>query len=576
VIVLCLIGLLAGVIAGISPCILPILPIVFVGWTIPVDDDPAAFRHRRRRDVAVVAGLVVGFSLTILVSVTVLSALGLPQDLFRWLALIVLTVFGIGLIIPAVGHLMERPFARLTRRPPKSSTPGFLLGLGLGGVFAPCAGPVLTAVTTLGTANRLSFDTVILTIFFAIGAAIPLLAIALAGDELLARNRSLGQKARKWRPAGGVLLILMVFAIQFSWLDGLQRFVPDYTTALQSSVEGNGYATSHLNALTHHSTTGTTTPSDVDDGQPSNCMAGNATLEKCGVAPNFAQITAWLNTPGDAPLTMSSLRGKVVLIDFWTYSCINCQRTLPHVEAWYARYHAYGLDVIGVQSPEFGFEHVVSNVRSAASALGVTYPIAVDNQLGTWFAYNNEYWPAEYLVDANGVIRHEDFGEGDYRLTEKLIRQLLVAANPSVTLPPPTDVANKTPTSDQSPETYLGINESQYNSGVGYVDDVTAYYQPNASPQDFTYALGGSWDAKNEDIVSSNGATLALNYLAQDVYLVMGGSGTVTVTVDHHSHVVTVSGYPRLYTLISSSHSQQTIVHLSFSPGVAAYDFTFG
>ena len=194
------------------------------------------------------------------------------------------------------------------------------------------------------------------------------------------------------------------------------------------------------------------------DGQLASCVAGDAKLETCGQAPNFVGITAWLNTPHDAPLSIHSLRGKVVLVDFWTYSCINCERSLPHVEAWYKRYRADGLVVVGVHSPEFAFEHVVSNVKAAAKQLGVHYPIAVDDNLSTWDAYYNEYWPADYLVDAKGFVRYEDFGEGNYQQTESFIRKLLKEANPKVQLPPPTNVANTEPTSPTSPESYLGYN----------------------------------------------------------------------------------------------------------------------
>ena len=177
---------------------------------------------------------------------------------------------------------------------------------------------------------------------------------------------------------------------------------------------------------------------------------------RCGQAPAFTGITAWLNTPGDKPITLKSLRGKVVLVDFWTYSCINCQRSLPHVEAWYSRYHADGLDVIGVHSPEFAFEHVVSNVVSAAHQLGVHYPIAVDNNLATFNAYKNNYWPADYLIDASGQVRNIEDGEGNYGATEANIRTLLVAADPKVQLPPPTNVPDKTPVNQLTPESYLG------------------------------------------------------------------------------------------------------------------------
>ena len=212
----------------------------------------------------------------------------------------------------------------------------------------------------------------------------------------------------------------MAVAIAFDAFAGLQRAVPGYADALQGSAK----VRKQLNALA---------------GEPhttlAKCNPNATTLVNCGPAPNFAGITTWLNTPDGKPLSLRALRGKVVLVDFWTYSCINCQRTLPHVEAWYREYAKDGFVVVGVHTPEFAFEHVVSNVRAQAAALGVRYPVAIDDSYATWDAYDNEYWPADYLIDAQGTVRHVHFGEGDYAGTEQLIRQLLTAAHPGPALP---------------------------------------------------------------------------------------------------------------------------------------------
>jgi thiol-disulfide isomerase/thioredoxin len=298
------------------------------------------------------------------------------------------------------------------------------------------------------------------------------------------------------------------------------------------------------------------------------------------LAPNFTDVTTWLNTPQDKPLTMKGLRGKVVLVDFWTYSCINCQRSLPHVEAWYKRYAAYGLEIVGVHTPEFAFEHVISNVKSQAQALGVKYPIAVDNNYGTWNAYDNEYWPAEYLIDAHGVVRHVDFGEGNYALTETLIRKLLVAAHPGVKLPPPTSVPNLTPFVETSPESYIG-----YQYGLEYMDtdsepaeNVATEFQFPKVLSSTTWALSGVWNEHAEEATSIKDSKLEINYIAQDVYLVMGGTGTVKVSVGDGTAQTTirVSGVPRLYTLFHAKSSSTGNMVLKFSPGVQAFDFTFG
>jgi cytochrome c biogenesis protein CcdA len=459
VIGLLVIGFLAGVIAGVSPCILPILPVVFVGWTAPVADEGQALRARRRRAVAVVAGLVVSFGTITAVGSVLLSSLGLPQDLLRDIGIALLVLFGVGLLVPDVEHFLERPFARLTRAAPSASTSGFVFGLGLGFVFVPCAGPVLSAVSTLGARHHASVFSVLLSFCFAAGASIPLLAIALAGDRVI---------------------------------------------------------------------------------------------------------------------DLAALRGRVVLVDFWTYSCINCQRTLPHVEAWYARYHRLGLDVVGVETPEFAFEHVVSNIRAAAASLGVRYPIAVDDRLGTWTAYQNNYWPAEYLVGPDGVIRHVEYGEGSYAATETDIRTLLARAHPGIHLPARTDVADLTPTELTSPETYLGTARSQYMQGnlapVG-----SATYNLPLSVADGRYALGGTWRSASDFITAVHRARLTIGFQARHVYLVMGGTGSVREYLNGvFLRRVKVRGFPTLYTLVNEASDASGQLTLDFSAGISAYDFTFG
>ena len=267
----------------------------------------------------------------------------------------------------------------------------------------------------------------------------------------------------------------------------------------------------------------------------------------------------------------------MVLVDFWTYSCINCQRTLPHVEAWYQDYAKDGFVVGGVHTPEFSFEHVVSNVRSEAASLGVKYPVAVDDNYQTWDAYDNEYWPADYLVDAQGDVRHVSFGEGGYSDTEGLIRQLLTDAQPSAVLPPATDVANQTPTGEESPETYVGYQEEQYIVNDNLTRDAPAVYQfPSEDPLG-GLALSGTWTEHAQEATAGRDAAMELGFLANNVYLVMGGSGTVDVSINgKHTQSIIVAGVPKLYTLFHADKSTTAMLELTASLGVEAYDFTFG
>jgi cytochrome c biogenesis protein CcdA/thiol-disulfide isomerase/thioredoxin len=581
VIGLILVGAVAGFLAGISPCILPVLPVVLVaGATQPPDTSlpgvtpvstsrPGAGRGGTRtlqglgRSLAVVGGLVVSFSLLILAGSEIISLLHLPQNSLRDAGIVLLAVVGLGYLIQPLGALLERPFARIGVRRPNGKSGGFVLGLALGVLYVPCAGPVLAAITVVGATHKVGATAVLVTAAFAIGTAVPLLAVALAGGQLSRRVAALRRHAPRVRQVGGVVLIVMAVAIGLNVFQSLERAVPSYSSALQGSAK----VRDELNGLTRTKATSLT-----------KCSSTATVLVNCGPAPDFKGITAWLNTPSGRPLTMAGLRGKVVLVDFWTYSCINCQRSLPHVAAWYRDYATDGLVVVGVHTPEFAFEHVVSNVRAQVAALGVRYPVAVDDNYATWNAYDNEYWPAEYLIDAKGDVRHVSFGEGDYSTTEKLIRQLLLDASPGVRLPMGTDVPNLTPSGELNPETYVGYQRLQYLDPLGAVaDDRPALYQFPATLPPGYMGLSGTWTIHAEEATAGSEAQLELSFLAQDVYLVMGGSGSVDVSINgHHTETVTVSGIPRLYTLYQTGPAQLGHLQLHFSAGVQAYDFTFG
>jgi cytochrome c biogenesis protein CcdA/thiol-disulfide isomerase/thioredoxin len=513
--------------------------------------------------VAVVVGLVLSFSLLILAGSEIISLLHLPQDSLRDAGIALLILVGLGYLIPRLGGVLERPFARLRTRQPSGRGGGFVLGLALGLLYVPCAGPILAAITVVGATRRIGLTAVFVTAAFAVGTAIPLLAIALAGGELSRRLTVLRRRAPQARLAGGAVLIAMAVAIAFNAFQGLQRDVPSYSTALQ----GSAAVRSQLNALTGVKATSLT-----------KCNPNGTALVDCGPAPQFKGITAWLNTPGGKPLAMSELRGKVVLVDFWTYSCINCQRTLPHVEAWYRDYANDGFVVVGVHTPEFAFEHVVSNVRTEAAHLGVRYPVAIDDSYDTWNAYDNEYWPADYLIDAEGNVRHVHFGEGDYSTTEQLIRALLAQAHPGLRLPPPTNVPDLTPAGEMNPETYVGYQRLQYlvPSDAVVENAPAVYHFPSTLPLG-GMGLSGMWTEHAQEATAGPGAQLELDFLAKDVYLVLGGNGTIEESINgRHAETIKVDGVPGLYTLYEASAPSTGTMLLTVSPGVLAYDFTFG
>ena len=552
-----LIGLLGGLIAGISPCVLPVLPVIFMSGGVKSE--------RASRPYLIVAGLTLSFSLFTLLGTLAISALHLPKDVIRWAGLVSLVVLGIAMLFPRVQDLLERPFARLGQRQVNGQRGGFVLGLALGAVYVPCAGPVIAAITVPGATGHIGWRTVALTIAFGIGTAIPLLAFALAGRAVAERVKAFRERQRGFRIAAGILVIALAIGLTFNVTDALQRTLPDYTAALNNSLNAEAAKALHL---------GPEEPIQGCAEEP------EPDLQNCGKAPAITGIKQWLNTPDDTPVTAASLAGKVVLVDFWAYSCINCQRAIPHVEAWYSRYAADGLVVIGVHTPEYAFEHVGSNVAAGAKRLHITYPIALDNDYSTWNNFSNDSWPAEYLIDSNGQVRHVAIGEGDYGGSEKLIRQLLEAAKPGVVLPPPSDLPDTTPTNmDQTPETYLDSQRCMSNANnptTGALQAGTRAYQLPTDIPESTFGLSGTWSVGSESITAGSGATIKLSFNARFVYLDVAGTGTVAATMNGKTSTYRIGGAPNIYTVVALPRTGTGSVSLSLTPGLQAYSFTFG
>jgi cytochrome c biogenesis protein CcdA/thiol-disulfide isomerase/thioredoxin len=561
---LVLIGLVGGIITGLSPCVLPVLPVVFLGGGSAGPDAEPGTEPGRRRPYLIVLGLTLSFAVFTLFGSLILASLHLPDDAIRWAGLTLLVLVGLGLLVPSLGHLLERPFYRFPQRVSGTGGNGFVLGIALGAVFVPCAGPVLAAITVAGATDHIGVRTIGLTLGFAVGTAIPLLAFALAGRGLSQRLGAFRRHQGAFRAVSGVVMIVLAVALTFNLSDIIQRDIPNYTASVGNSLEKGAAA-----------------PAAGTSASLQNCQTaalyGGSGTENCGPAPAFKGIQQWFNTPGDKPVTLASLKGKVVIVDFWAYSCINCQRELPHVEAWYKDYAADGLEVVGVQTPEYAFEHVPSNVLAGARRLGLTFPVALDNSYDTWNAYDNQSWPAGYIIDATGQIRHVSIGEGDYAQEEQIIRQLLLAAHPGIALPPATDVPDTTPDNpDQSPETYLGAEREQYFDGTSYSTDRFAF--PASLPAN-SFALSGAWTIGQQSITAGQGAGIKLAYNASYVYLDVGGTGTLTVTADGAggtSKVIRVSGAPDIYTVATEDPAKNGTVTIGLSPGLQAYSFTFG
>ncbi len=535
------IGFLAGVVTAISPCVLPVLPVLLAGGA------------SGRKPVRIVAGLVASFSVFTLFAAWILDQLGLPQDFLRNLAIALLFVMAVTLLAPRAGMLIERPLAVFSRFRPGNVGGGFFFGATLGLVFVPCAGPVLATVTVVAANNSVGLRAILLTLAYAIGAAVPMLLISRGGREA---STYLRRHAETVRVASGALMAIVALGLVFHVDDHLATLTPGYTNFLQGKIEDNSSAKREL--------------AKVRGGGAALAAVHKSagSLPDYGVAPTLHPDGAWINS---TPLTLGELRGKVVLIDFWTYSCINCLRTLPHLKAWYATYHSKGLVIIGVHTPEFAFEHVTSNVKAAVKRLGIRYPVVQDNSFKTWDNYANQYWPAEYLIDKQGHVRHTHFGEGEYGQTESLIRRLLGDNGRSAR-----SLADTTPTGLLTPETYLGYARLANYVGKTPVPDVEAHYVFARSIPENALSYGGHWRVGSERIVAGPEARLRLRFQARDVYIVLGGHGSVQKLIDGKPAGTIHVDAERLYTVRSSKTPESALLELRFSRGIQAYSFTFG
>jgi len=560
---LIVVAAVAGVATFLSPCVLPVLPVVAAVSTT----------GGRRRPLGIACGLAGAFVILTLLASRVLAALGLPQDLLRNIAIAMLAVVGIALLVPAIGEWLGRLFqplaARAGARLPTGG--GFLSGVGLGAglalVWTPCAGPILAAVTALSAEHRLTLEVVLITVAYAVGATLPLFGLALLGNRAGAYLAGVRRAGRSVRMASGAVLLVAAWLFTTNVPTDLAASVPGYVSSLQRVERASGVA-HDLRDLTASSA----------NAAAAVAAAENAgTLKNYGPAPNFAGITRWLNTPDGKPLTLSELHGKVVLVDFWTYSCVNCIRTLPYLKGWYARYHHDGLVIVGVHTPEFAFEHVVGNVQHAVSEHGIQYPVAVDDNYGTWNAWGNQYWPADYLIDRNGDVRDAHFGEGDYTGTQDAIRELLGEHGSG-----PMAVAEHvvTPSATiETQETYLGTYRA-----AGYSMPVTPnqdydYKAPSSVPQN-KVALAGHWSVDSHQIVAGKGAHLLFRYAAPRIYVVAappaGGAVTLGVKVDGKTLAAVKAPDDDLYQLAHLPTAGPHQLDLSVPPGTSLYSFTFG
>ena len=620
---LILLSYLGGALTILSPCILPVLPFVFARTGQPFV----------RSGLPMLIGMALTFAL-----VATLAAVGggwvvQANQYGRWIALVLMAFFGVTLMLPYLADRLTKPLVALGDKlsnkaheegqqahPWSGARSSFLLGIATGLLWAPCAGPVLGLVLTGAALNGASVTTTLLLLAYAGGAATSLaLALLVGGKVFSAMKRSLG--AGEWVRRGlGVAMLAGVVAIATGLDTGLLTKVSTVATAGieqklidkfaprpgEAPAAPEGGAMMRRAAAVQEEGSGAKMSRTAMNGAGPAMMSRHAvvtsapTLPVEGTLPELTGAVQWLNT---APLTAQQLKGKVVLVDFWTYSCINCLRSLPYTKAWAEKYRDQGLVVIGVHAPEFAFERDIGNVRKATKDLGINFPVAIDNNYAIWKSFNNQYWPAHYFIDAKGQIRHHHFGEGDYAESEQIIQQLLEEAGHQ-------DVTNSVVSTDSvtgvqqagdlsqvaSPETYLGYDRAEnFASPQQQAEDAARNYTAPVKPALNQWGLSGNWLSQAEQITLKQGpGSIVYRFHARDLHLVLGPTKDgkpvrFRVTIDgqapgkdHGADIAadgtgTITGQ-RLYQLVRQSGgiADRTFSIEFLDPGVQAYAFTFG
>ena len=575
-ILLVLFAFVAGAGTALSPCVLPVLPALLA----------SAGSGGRRRPLGVIAGLTATFTIGIVALASLVDGVGLAGGTVRTLAVVVLLGFGVALLVPSLAARVEAPLSRLARFGPRGRGDGFwsgvLVGGGLGFVYAPCAGPILAAVVSVSATQGASGELVAVALGYAAGSALVLLLIAYGGRRLLDRLRAAGRGPAVQRVLGAVMVATAVAVatdLDVRFQTALADDFPEAVVNPTGALERSDAVEERLTDLRGRSRFAETAR------RPR--MAG---LPVLGRAPDFTGNDEWFNTRANAPLHLDGLRGRVVLIDFWTYTCINCIRTLPYLRAWDGRYRDDGLTIVGVHTPEFVFEREAENVREAIAANRIRYAVAQDNEFATWNAWGNRYWPAKYLIDARGRVRYAHFGEGAYVETEAAIRALLAEAGKD-RLGEMASVRVETADPELvTPETYLGHERAE-----GFVPGPPrpgyGVYEAPDELRPVSFALSGEWYVGQESATAVRDARIEARVTARKVFLVLSSKGgrprDVQVLLDGRPVAGGEAGEDvrggratvreeRLYRLVSLPRVEDRRLTLRVPAGVTGYAFTFG
>lgn len=551
---------IGGVVTILSPCILPLLPIILSSTT-----------GGKSKPYGIVTGFIASFTFFTLFLSSIVSATSIDANALRNVSIFIIGFFGISLLMPQTQILLEKLFSRFSKYTPNFANKqgfwgGIIIGLSLGLLWTPCVGPILASVITLAITGSVSYQAFLITLAYSIGTAIPMLIIIKNGNKALTNVPWLVRNSANIQKIFGILMILTAVAIYFNIDRKFQNYIltkfPQYGAGL-TSLEDNTFVQEGLNFLMKDS---------IGDTLPS---------EMAPLAPEIKPTGEWFNS---SPLTIAELaeQDKVVLIDFWTYTCINCIRTFPYLDDWWSKYEDDGLVIIGVHTPEFEFEKSAENVATAIKDFDIKYPVVQDNDFLTWRAYGNRYWPAKYLIDKDGRIRYSHFGEGDYAETETVIQELLseTGADPSEEID-----ANEYSLEERSPETYFGYQRlsGSLTSEDIVEDEFTEYTTPSAEegvemPLNYP-GFVGEWKITEEYSESKSGSSIMYGFKAKDVYAVMRSEEPTTVNVYLDGELiktVTVNS-DKLYDLVNLEEYGTHVLWLEFEDdGTEIYTFTFG
>lgn len=576
---LLIIAFISGLVTILAPCIWPLLPIIL----------STSLGATKAKSLGITFGILVSFGVFTLTISYLVTTLNFDPEILRYFAVLVIGFLGLTLTLPQLSSILEAQVSKLSGKFASRTTTGqksgfwggITVGLALGLVWTPCAGPILATIATLAATKAVNLGIIVVTLVYLAGIGIPLFAFSAFSSKVFNRTKLLNKYTGRVQQVFGIVMILTAIAIYTGYDRTLQAklldAVPSYSQFL-NKLENTGGATLELEKL--------------KDRGKENDSSKKSNLKTLGDAPDFVGVEKWLNSD---ELHITDLRGKVVLVDFWTYTCINCIRTLPYVTSWYNKYKDQGFVVIGVHTPEFEFEKKTENVESAIKQHQINYPVAQDNEYQTWNNYNNRYWPAKYLIDANGKIRYTHFGEGKYEETEKNIQSLLAEAGASAQNELTKE--DKQPSfsigSPLTPETYLGfarINKLQFSSNESPLLGAREYSLPQTLDKD-EFAYSGNWTLSEEYARAAAGSKLEINFTAEKVFLVIRPSTAnqkISVFLDDKEISTQEAGSDvkksvinldsdRLYNIVELTGKQNRRLKLEFlNDGIEVYAFTFG